>query len=83
MVGFAENLEEFWNSIFFSEVPGAIRASKCQQENEAYPEQPVSILSKPIVISDCFDTFESIYGVLRIFWGLLEVDNSQISFLWP
>ena len=57
MVWFLEPVEDFGRFICFREVRRAIRG---QQENEAYPEQPVSILSKPIVIYDYFDTYESI-----------------------
>ena len=62
-----EPLEEILRPKCFREVPGATRANKCQQENEASAGQPISILSKPIVIYDYFDTYESIDGVFKSF----------------
>ena len=57
MVWFEEPIEEFLRPSFFKEVPRATRASMCQQENDAFPRQSVSILSKKIVISNCIDIF--------------------------
>ena len=67
MVWFLEHVEDFWKPIFFSEVPGAIRVTKCKKENEAYLEKPVSILSKLIVIYNFNESYESIEIYFRRF----------------
>ena len=79
MVRFIELVEDLWRRICFREVP---RATRCQNENEAYPKQPVSILSKTIVYFDYFWPSKSIRVIFKRFWRLFKANMLHRFFQW-